>query len=425
MVGTLLMLGCLLVGQQEASVADDLSGQVRRLVGQLDAPRLAQRDAAEAQLIDLGPSILPLLPSSKASLSAEARQRLGRLRRKLEQRLAAAAVEASHVTLNSGRMKLSKVLEAISRQTGNRVIDYRRRFGQEQSDPELTVDFDKTPFWKAIERILEQTDMNVYPYGPDRAVYLVGRHHGGMRFGGKADQAGPFLFLPSEMIAQRRLNVADGGSLQLTMLILWEPRAAPVGLTQKLKEIEAVDEAGNPLEVVVRLGELEVPVGPSANSVRLSIPFALPPRDVRKIARLSGTLDALVPGPVKTFRFDRLARAREVKQRMAGVTVTLGQVRKLDEIWEVGLRVRFDQPGDALASHRGWIFANETYMEGPDGKRLNNEGYETKMQTENEIGLAYFFDLGQSPDKYTFVYKTPVRIFTARFKYELKDLELP
>ena len=114
-----------------------------------------------------------------------------------------------------------------------------------------------------------------------------------------------------------------------------------------------------------------------------------------------------------------------MKRRAASVTVTLRHVRKLDEIWEVAVRVRFDEPGDALASHRGWILGNEASMEGPDGKRLENEGFETKMQTENEIGLAYFFDLGQSPEKYRFVYKTPVKIFAARFKYEFEDLELP
>ncbi|MBN1591558.1 MAG: hypothetical protein JW888_18735, partial [Pirellulales bacterium] len=171
--------------------------------------------------------------------------------------------------------------------------------------------------------------------------------------------------------------------------------------------------------------ELEVPVGPKATAVRLTIPLALPPRDVEKVARLTGTLDALVPGQVETFRFDRLTEAKNVKQRIASATVTLQRVRKNDKIWEVEIRVRFDEAGDALASHRGWIFANEAYLEDADGQRIANDGFETKSQSENEITLAYFFYLTNPPDKHTFVYKTPARIFTGQFKYELEDLELP
>ncbi|MBN1590920.1 MAG: hypothetical protein JW888_15510, partial [Pirellulales bacterium] len=170
MVGTLMMVGSLLVVGQQSLPTTDLTPEVRRLTRQLDAPQLERRNAAEAELIGLGPRILSLLPSPETRLSAEVEQRLARVRQKLEQQLAAAAVEASHVTLNNPHIKLSRLLIQIERQTGNRVIDARRQFGQQPSDPELAVDFDKTPFWKAVDRVLEQTGLTVYPFGPDRAV---------------------------------------------------------------------------------------------------------------------------------------------------------------------------------------------------------------------------------------------------------------
>ena len=79
---------------------------------------------------------------------------------------------------------------------------------------------------------------------------------------------------------------------------------------------------------------------------------------------------AMIPGRIETFRFTKLAGAKDVQQRIAGVTVTLEEVRKNNEAWEVRMLVRFDDAGDALASHRTWIFSNEAYLEGPDGKPI-------------------------------------------------------
>ncbi|HLA84981.1 MAG TPA: hypothetical protein VJL29_09315 [Thermoguttaceae bacterium] len=423
MTGILLIVGCLFVGQTESTPADH-GTEVRRLVRQLDAPQLDARNAAEAKLIELGPETLPLLPSPDSQQSAEVRQRLGRVRRALEQKLAAAAVEPSRVTLHEKQAKLSRVLKEIERQTGNRIIDSREQFGR-ASDPEVAVDFNKTPFWRAMDRVLDEAGLTVYPFGSERAVYLADCPEGAVPMTRACCQTGPFLFVPVELTAKRLVNAANEGTLHLGMVVAWEPRLAPIGLTQRLTEIQAIDENGAALDVDVRLGALEVPVNPTATAVKLSIPFAVPPRDVQKIVRLTGTLDALVPGPIETFRFTGLPAAKDVSRRVANATVTLQGMRKNDDIWEIEVRVRFEEAGDALASHRGWIFSNEAYLEGPDGKRVENEGFETKMQTENEVGVAYLFYLEDSPAKYTFVYKTPARIFTTRFKYEFQDLELP
>ena len=55
------------------------------------------------------------------------------------------------------------------------------------------------------------------------------------------------------------------------------------------------------------------------------------------------------------------------------------------------MTVRFDDAGDALASHRQWIFNNEAYLEGPDGKPIAYDSFETTAQGKNEVGMAYLF----------------------------------
>ena len=425
MIGVLLMIGCTVVAQDTPRPSVDHVPEVRRLIRQLDSPQLERRNEAEAALIKLGPDILPLLPAEQKRHSAEVWQRLGRVRQALEQQLAKATVEASRVTIVKNQIKLSELLKEIERQTDNRIIDARGQFGQNQTDPTLNVDFDKTPFWTVMDEVMDQADLTVYPFGAEQAVYLVDRPSRGSTAPSDTCTDGPFRFVPVELISRRMLNRPDSGTLRLGMLIMWEPRMTPIGLTQKLSEVSAVDEKGTPLSVESPSGELDAAINPKATAVRFSLPFDLPPRDVRQIAKLTSTIDALVPGRTETFRFDGLPKATDVQKRVASATVTLKGMHKNNDIWEVTVNVRFDEAGDALASHRGWIFANEAYLEGPDGKRLENEGFETKMQTENEVGLAYFFFLEDSPDKYKFIYKTPSRIFPAKFKYQFDELDLP
>ena len=87
--------------------------------------------------------------------------------------------------------------------------------------------------------------------------------------------------------------------------------------------------------------------------------------------------------------------------------------------------MRFDRPGDALASYRGWIFQNEAYLEGPDGKPLDYETLETTRQTPDEVGIAYLFSADRPLADYKFVYKTPGAIVAKGFEYAIEDVKLP
>ena len=92
--------------------------------------------------------------------------------------------------------------------------------------------------------------------------------------------------------------------------------------------------------------------------------------------------------------------------------------------WEVRITVRFDDAGDALASHRQWIFSNRPIWKAPtENHRLRK--FETTAQDKNEVGLAYLFRTDRPLDDIVFVYKTPGTIVTGAFDYELKDIKLP
>ena len=151
----------------------------------------------------------------------------------------------------------------------------------------------------------------------------------------------------------------------------------------------------------------------------------MPPRGVREIARFDGRLRAMAPGKIETFSFRDLLAARNVVQRIAGATVTLEQVRKNNDLWEAHVRVRFDEAGNSLETHRGWILQNEADLVGPKGQKLPYSSQEITHQSNNEIGLTYSFPLKESPRTWKFVYKTPGVIVTASFPYEFQGIKLP
>jgi len=423
MLGTLLVLASLVAGQAEAADGD-LPLEVRRLVRQLNAPTLADRDAAEQKLLELGPRVLDLLPPLTARTSAEERQRIGRIQQKLQHRIAEASVRTSTVTLKGENVLLSKVLSAVQEQTGNKIVDIRGQFGHEVTDPKLSVDFQGRPFWQALDHVLDQAGLTVYPFAQERAIHVIARPENQRPRSEGAGYVGPFRLEPQKIVAQRDLRNPAQKSLMLQLEVAWEPRLRPITIKQKLGELKATDESGQPLPVAAGEGELEVPGGADATATNLMLPFQLPPRSVGKIARLAGKLTATIPGKIETFTFDDL-EAKDVEKRVAGVRVTLEGVRKNNDLREVRLRIKFDEAGDALASHRNWIFNNEAYLVNAAGEKLEYETLETTHQAEDEVGVAYLFFLKKAITEYKFVYKTPGVIVASDFDYELKDVELP
>ncbi len=426
----LVIAGCLAAAVVEAAdssqsaSADELSTTVKKLVRQLDAPRLAEREKAEADLLGLGPEAVELLPEAGPRTSAETKERLGRIRRKLEEAAAQSAAAAATVTFHGEGVPLSKFLEEVERQTGNKIVDRREKFGQEKTDPALKIDLDKVPFWEALDRVLDQAGMTVYPYATEPAVSFVARPENAVR-GGHTVYPGPFRIEPTAVIATRELNDLEEGSLQVKLQVSWEPRLRPISLRQQFADLKAADENGRPLSVNGSGGELEAQVDRDDTTVEMYLPFALPSRDVKKIASLDGAIDVILPGKAAEFRFDKLTASKMVEKRVGGVTVIFEEARRSEDVWEIAVSVRFDKAGSALESHRGWIFNNEAYLETPEGKKIKDDGFETTQQTENQIGLTYLFNLDTPPDKMTFVYKTPTAILPARFEYRLKEISLP
>jgi hypothetical protein len=405
-----------------------LAEKIRVLVKQLDSNQLAQRDAAEKELVALGADVLPLLPTFNNRTPAEVRNRVARVRAALLKVAVEAATKPATVTL-SGEMLASEAFKKITEQTGNNFVDFRDRFNQDDKrDPKIKVELDKVPFWQALDTVLDAAEFTLYEFDDEaNALAYTNREGDALKRSGHAVYSGLFRLEPSRIEAVRNLKNPSSRSLRLTVDVAWEPRVRPIVLQQPLGDVEAKDENGNKLELDGTQGELEFPVEGTNAAVEMDFPLNAPERSVKQVASLKGKLMATVLGRVEAFEFGELDKIKMAEQERGGVTVAVEAARKNGEIYEVEMRVRFDKAANALESHRGWIFNNECFLVDAKGNQIENAGLEADLLDVNEVGLSYKFDLGEAKSLagFKFVYKTPAAIIRIPVDFELKGIDLP
>jgi hypothetical protein len=423
MLCSILLVSCLIATDPGR---DALKTEVRNFVGKLDDESADERRKAEEQLIKLGPAILDLLPAPESQSGEGVKQAVLRVRKKLQDELAQASVAGSTVTFH-GRLKLSQVLSEIQKQTGNNISPPPQPAGVPPVDPEIKVDFKKTPFWGALDDVLDQAELSIYPYGQPGILQLVPRGPHDLPRAGRTAIVGPLRIQAVRVIAQRELRTATPSSLRVMLEVAWEPRLQPIAVKQKMVDVKAVDSTGAPLAVDNPETEPEAPLPRQGSSaLETVVSLGMPAAGAKEITSLKGTLRMMMLGKVETFSFGNLLKGKQ-QAKIAAATVAITDFRKNGDAWEVGVQLQYDDAGDALESHRNWALQNKAYLKGADGKPIEPDSMETTLRTPKDLGIGYIFalDKDKSPEKMTFVYETPGLIATKDFAYELKGIKLP
>jgi len=414
------------VADPQAAATGELAAKVKTFVAQLDSNEAAKREAAERELVAIGPDVLPLLPAVNDRTPAEVKNRLNRVRNVLIKAEIEAATKPALVTL-AGEMPASEALAEISKQTGNKLVDYRERFNQEGADPKIKLALDKAPFWQALDTVLDAANLTIYNYDEEKgALAYTSRGADAVARVGRGSYSGLFRLEPKTIEATRDLRNSSLHSLRLTVDAVWEPRVRPIVLEVTLADAVAKDENGDAIGIDSSEGTLEVPVEESNAAVEIEFPLSAPARSVKTLASIKGKVTAVLLGKVESFEFANIDKAKSVEQERGGVTVTVENCRKNGDVYDVSMRVRFDRAANALESHRGWIYDNESYLLDAKGNRVESAGLEATLLDVNAVGLSYKFDLDNAtPAGYKFVYKTPAAIIRIPVDFELKGIDLP
>jgi hypothetical protein len=409
-------------GASQAAAAAETAAAVRALVRELDAPQRTARDDAEKRLIEVGVPALEYLPAPGTAPTAESSDRINRVRKALYRLQVEASVGASNVSLDVKDASLDQVLDEINKQTGNQLVDYRRQFGQRAGDDKITLRLDKRPFWQALDELLATQKLEIYHFSGEDGLAIVtaGDVHPQKP---PVAYSGAFRVEAEQMTAVRRLN-SDGSDLQIDLSAAWEPRLKPMFLTASMAKISATDDAGNALVMSNPDLNMEIPPQGKSSRVEVAINFVGPPRGVKTIARLRGTIDVLLPAELHEFRFTKLDGGRQTRQG-AAVTVTIERARINNEVLEVPLRLSYENAGNALESHRAWFYKNPAYLESPDGEKIAPGTIELARQSDDEIVLNLLFGVEGDWKKHALVYQTPADIVTVPVEFEFRDLPLP
>ena len=181
------------------------------------------------------------------------------------------------------------MLAEIQKQTGNTIADLPRAAGAAIPDPEIAVNFDKTPFWTALDSVLDQAQLSIYPYGQPRALQIVPRGPNDLPRTGRAAIQGPMRIEPVSVLAKRELRSSSPPALQVSLEVAWEPRLQPIAIKQRMADLKILDSSGGSVAVEDPQAEKEAFPRLGSSAVEMDIALAMPAPPLKEIASLQGS----------------------------------------------------------------------------------------------------------------------------------------
>jgi hypothetical protein len=382
-----LITGLALFATGSRVVAGEPSAELRRTVAQhvseLSSSLRSERTRAEQALLELGPPILELLPSSDETPDQATRIAVRQLRVKLERIAAEQSVQPSRVSLR-GRLPISDIAARIQEQTGN--ILSVERLAEASRNLQIDVDFDQTPFWEALTQVCASAQLTWEAAAEGAAIELLDIEEDAAQRR-VAVATGAFLVSVEPVAGQR-------GTLRASLQLQAEPRLWALFVRIADADFSAgIDEQSlslyNPLAVT------ELPMT-SRGPARFNVLFRAPEGPMTAIDLHGRATVHLAAAPTEA-RFTELKADRAVYLRHGGVSVTLKQT-KITTIPDqtrdltVRLSVAYDAGGPEFESHRTWIYHNEVRLETPAGVRTPaDSSFDTTRQMDGGVELEYRF----------------------------------
>lgn len=403
------------LNSQAVTMAD-----TRRVLRDLEADRLQTRDDAERRLIEMGPQVLPFLPTVTPRTSGELKVRLQRIRQALQQSKSENFFDASTVTL-TGTLTIAEAIDAIERQTGN-VIELQD--AANTGTTEIALEVKDEPFWNVLRKIMEAGKLRINAYGTTEGHLVLGP---GGNSGNEVPTftSGPFLL--SLLSVQSTLPFQSGlsGQVNVSFQLTWEPRVKPVFMQVPMNGVQATWGEEQTLSASNPQAAPEIPLNLGSSSAQVDLQLERPPRSATKLDKLVGELVIAVPSDRHQYVFKNFSDGARQSEKFADVTVTLEGARRNGPVYEMRVLVEFGDAQGALDSFRGWVLSNEAYLLDANKRRQENVGLQTYAVTPNAVGIAYLFQINGDPKDYQLIYESPGAISKQTIRYELSDIELP
>ncbi len=326
-----------------------------------------------------------------------------------------AGITASAVSLKRSSITLLDALKEVEKQTGNAIEDWRPRRGQLVTNPTLALDFERVPFWQALDAIARKADVNIYPYTGTGAIGILK----GPASAAAASYSGPFRVAIKRLTAVLDLETGNR-YLDAAMELAWEPRSHPLLLKLGTEPVKSAadGEALKGVPQTVR-GDIRL-VGQQAVEVPLRLPA--PPRSAKALKQVEGGFQVLIAPGTVSFRFDDPAASEGQTQKQARVAAALTRFRSERGVWTVTVELKY--PADALdlESHQIWAVQDTLRVE-KEGKpvAVKNLGRDVNVKEGNAIEITYRLSNVPADSRGSaLIYEAPAVpvLYPVRFKFD-------
>jgi len=419
--------GCDSFAEEVAS--DGRSDAYHKLFQQLVHGNVDERTNAEQSLLAIGPEVLTQIPILPSSAPADQREVIDRVRRTLQAQVIDLFARPTTVTAQ-GNFNGADALIEIMEQTGNSMT-----IDKVPAD-DVNVDFESTPFWEALDHVLDELRLDINAFSDTPGLLLVpSTDRSQAELDARALRrayAGIFRIEPTRILTTRSLERVGLNSLSIDLQVAWEPRLKPIYCRFPMKNVSVECDNGEILQTVSPDGSPEYsPTG--THVIEANLQFVSPSRDAKIIKRLHGAIEAMIPGGLVSVEFDELDSTVAKKQVVGKLNVTLEKVELREDILESNLLVSVNDAGESMDSFRGWIMNNECFIQTPTMERIKFAGFQTYRMNGTDVGMTYFFDLASKPgfevgsklDGYKVIYNAPGGVVLTKVDFVLTDIPLP
>jgi hypothetical protein len=321
-------------------------------------------------------------------------------------------------SLQKKAYSLTAAIQKLSQQTGIEIVDKRLV----KTDPQLELQFEKTPFWQALDAIARKARVVVNVYQGDGRIALVDGTYREL----PVSYSGVFRTVVKSLVLMQNFDTGTKNGVA-HLEVAWEPRFEPLYLEQKPASVcyakgkgQATFQQGGRSPVAVH----------GRSYLDFKVEFPAPDRSTLKVDLIKGSLSLLTPSKMLTFTFENLTPGE--KKTQEGITVRLNKFNWEDDPWDLGIVLDYPGAGGIkFESYQSWLVNNQIYLENKRSKRIKHfaVGERAQRATYPHAELVYFFGnkkgkLGK-PRDLKLVYRTPGKIVTIPMQFEFKDLKLP
>ena len=394
----------------------------------------------------------PLLESQDQELKLRAQMVLKRIE---EAHPDAPSVEAtgpfdrevgSLVTLKLTNADMKTALDSIAQQTGNRAL----ALPEDWKGKPVTVDFDKTPYWKAIDEVCRQQSLIYEPDWRTGALKLVPVE----AYVDVSSYVGPLVFKVSTASKNRTYRSSRRyDRLTYNVYVFWEDRLRP-SWNEPVEVKKLTDQAGAEIRLEppderarslrgrsMRFGRSEAM---AVSWFQVRVPDY--PEGLTKLSEMSGELTLAFAKGTQEIHIDDVLGGQGKSGRVGGYELKITETRR--QRGYITLKTALTQDGKPVAwpnyggdqrygvwlvdlagkKHRGYLSRGDVNMR---AVREQRERGRVQVQVVNAakddegVGRMTFWGLNEDMDVVGLLYVFPAEVKTKTYAFKFDNVPAP